>query len=125
MNPNQSFSLNGNFFTSYPSVFINLIFVLIAVYALFVIVDFLREKYSLKEKSADIDHFNFVVTILAKVLPLSGVGFIIENILQLGFSEALHYPNSGFSDLSFGVILLFVGFGLRSLRTTLRKEKTV
>jgi len=82
MDKKQSFNLNADFLGGYSSIFMKLIFILIAVFVLVMIINFLRDKFINKESNKKMDDISDLLIILNKLFYISGFGFVIANILH-------------------------------------------
>lgn len=131
MDQQQSFNLNADFFGGFSSIFMSLVYAIILVYIIIMILNFLRDKFINKEAGTRRDEVIDLLTILNNLFFVSGFGFIIGNIFQAILSQ-VPYRNSGpamsFRDawdyLTFGIILIFIGIGLKLGKKILKKERT-
>jgi len=121
MDQKQSFSLNSDLLGGYTSIFMKLVFLIIAVYVIVLILNFLRDKFINDAKETRKDNISGLLIILNKLFFVSGFGFVIGNIFQVWFS-LLSDRNSGFGGLNlrgdwdylmFGFILIFIGIGFK------------
>lgn len=132
MNPNQSFNLNADFFNNYSAMFIKVVFLLITVYILIMIMNFLRDKFINKETDTKKDDISNLLIILNKLFYISGFGFIIGNIVQFLFSSLTNgrhnMPGMNFRGewdyLIFGLIIVFMGIGFKHGNNILKKQRT-
>jgi len=131
MDQKQSFNLNTDFLVSFTSVFMKFVFVIIFVYVIVLILNFLRDKFVNKVTNARKDDISELLIILNKIFFISGFGFIIGNIVQFIFCKMTHY-NSVFNPINFkgdwdyltyGVILIFIGIGLKAANKVLKNDK--
>jgi len=72
MDKKQSFNLNADFLGGYSSIFMKLIFILIAVFVLVMIINFLRDKFINKESNKKMDDISDLLIILNKLFYISG-----------------------------------------------------
>jgi len=132
MNPNQSLNLNADFFNNYSAMFIKVVFLLITVYILIMIMNFLRDKFINKETDTKKDDISNLLIILNKLFYISGFGFIIGNIVQFlfsGLTDGRHnMPGMNFRGewdyLVFGLIIVFMGIGFKHGNNILKKQRT-
>ena len=131
MDQKQSFNMNADFFGGYPSIFMKLVFVIIAVYIILLILNFLRDKFINKVTDTKSDNISDLLIILNKLFFISGFGFITGNIVQILFSQITKH-NSGFGSMSFrgdwdyltfGIILIFIGIGFKVGNKALKKDR--
>lgn len=131
MEQKQSFNLNADILGGFTSLFIKLVFVIIAVYLVVLILNFLRDKYINKVSDTQQDNISDLLIILNKLFFISGFGFILGNIVQIMFSRMSNH-NSGFGTmnfrgewdyLTFGIILVFIGIGFKAGYKTLKKGR--
>ena len=131
MGKEQSISINSDFFGDYTSTFIKLITIIISVYVIIIILNFLRDKFINKETNNRKDEITGLLALLNKLFVISGIGFIIANIIQW-FLNTLTRNNPDhlamnfkgvWDHLTFGVILIFIGIALKSGWKILNKNK--
>ncbi|KOH44731.1 hypothetical protein [Sunxiuqinia dokdonensis] len=131
MDQQQSFNLNADFLGGYSAVFMKLVFVLIAVYLLVMVVNFLRDKFIHAEPSLKKEDMADLLLILNKLFYVAGFGFVIANIFQFLLSqiESNHRRMGAMSFqgdwdyLTFGIIILFVGLGFKAAYKALQKKR--
>ena len=130
MDQKQSFNLNADFLAGFTSIFIKLVFVIIAVYIIVLILNFLRDKFINNGTSNKTDNISDLLIILNKLFFISGFGFMIGNIVQVLFSQMTDH-NSSFGGmnfrgdwdyLTFGIILIFIGIGFKAANKELKKN---
>nr|WP_319571452.1 hypothetical protein [uncultured Draconibacterium sp.] len=132
MDQKQSFNLNADFLGGFTSVFIKLVFVIIAVYLLLLILNFLRDKFINNEATKKKEDISDLLIILNKLFYISGFGFVIANIFQFLLSQINsrhgNMPGMNFRGeweyLTFGIIIIFVGIGFKVANKILQKNKT-
>ncbi|WP_303919144.1 hypothetical protein [Draconibacterium sediminis] len=132
MDQKQSFNLNADFLGGFTSVFMKLVFVIIVVYLLLMILNFLRDKFINKEATKKKEDISDLLIILNKLFYVSGFGFVIANIFQFLLSQidSRHgnMPSMNFRGeweyLTFGIIIIFVGIGFKVGNKILQKNKT-
>lgn len=131
MDQKQSFNLNADFLGGYSTVFMKLVFVIIAVYLLVMILNFLRDKFILSEPSPKKDEISDLLVILNKLFYVSGFGFVIANILQFLLSQIESRHNrvgamsfrGDWDYLTFGIIIIFIGIGFKVALKVLKKNR--
>lgn len=128
MNQIQPFNFSADFQSSFPSIFLKLIFAIIAVYCLVLIMNFLRDKFINKATDTRKDDISGLLIILNKIFRYSGFGFIIGNLVQvlilnLFISHKFPATNSKgeWGYLIFGIILIFIGIGFEFGKQALDK----
>jgi hypothetical protein len=131
MDQKQSFNLNADFLGGFTSIFMKLVFVIIAVYIIVLVLNFLRDKFINKVTDTKSDNISDLLIILNKLFFFSGFGFIIGNIVQNLFSKMSNH-NSSFGSmnfrgewdyLTFGIILIFIGIGFKVGNKVLKKDR--
>jgi len=128
----QSFNLNADFFGGFTSIFMKLVFAIIMVYIIIMILNFLRDKFIIKEPNTNKDDIIDLLTILNKLFFISGFGFIVGNIVQkiltLMSNQNGNMPTMNFRGewdyLTFGIILIFIGIGFKAGKAFLIKERS-
>lgn len=131
MDQKQSFNLNADFLGGFTSVFMKLVFAIIAVYLIVMILNFLRDKFIRKDPDSKKDDILSLLTILHKLFFVSGFGFIIANVFQFILSEMggrhSNMPSMNFRGeweyLTFGIIIIFVGIGFKAGNKILKKNQ--
>jgi hypothetical protein len=133
MEKKQSISLNADFLDGFSSVFMKLVFVIIAVYIFIMVLNFLRDIFINKETKTKSDDIIDLLTILNKLFFVSGFGFVIGNIIQSLFthisedSGGVSMPSMAFRGeweyLSIGIILIFAGMGFKVGKKILKRER--
>ena len=81
MEHKQSFNVTADFLSGFTALFIKLIFLIILVYLIVLLMNFLRDKFVNKVTDTKKDDIADLLTILNKVFFLSGFGFIVANII--------------------------------------------
>jgi hypothetical protein len=125
MNPKQTF----NFFGDYSVVFIKLVFAFLAIYALYLILNLLRDKFINDSSVHKRDNVSDLLNILHRLFIYSGAGFIFANIVDLiivGVGRNL-FNSSAMSVnentyITFGIILIFIGVGFKVAKAKISKE---
>ena len=92
------------------------------------ILNFLRDKFINKEVNTPKADISDLLVLLNKLFFFSGLGFVIGNILSAIFSEIFRHHNSmnfneGWGNLTFGIILIFIGIGLKEAIKILKKRE--
>jgi len=130
MDQNQSFNLNADFLGGFTSTFMKLVFIIITVYLIVLILNFLRDKFISKVTDSKKDNISDLLIILNKLFFISGFGFIIGNIIQVLFSQLTNYGGLGtmkfrgdWDYLTFGIILIFVGISFKVGNKALKKDR--
>ena len=131
MDNKQSFNLNADFLGGFTTIFMKLVFIIIAVYLLILLLNFLRDKFINTETSTKKDDISDLLIILNKLFFISGFGFIIANIFQFLLSQIDSRHNSMSSMnfrgeweyLTFGIIIIFIGIGFKIGNKVLKKDK--
>jgi len=130
MDQKQSFNLNADFLGGFSSIFMKLVFIIIAVYLLVMVINFLRDKFINAEPNQKKDDIADLLVILNKLFYVSGFGFVIANILQVLLSQ-IGGRNHGMASMSFrgewdyltfGIIIIFVGIGFKVAHKMLKKH---
>nr|WP_320023031.1 hypothetical protein [uncultured Draconibacterium sp.] len=132
MDQKQSFNLNADFLGGFTAVFMKLVFVIIVVYLLLMILNFLRDKFINNEATKQKEDISDLLIILHKLFYISGFGFVIANIFQFLLSQInSHHGNmpamnfrGEWEYLTFGIIIIFVGIGFKVANKILQKNKT-
>ena len=132
MDQKQSFNLNADFFGGFSSIFMKLVFVIILVYIIIMVLNFLRDKFILKEINTKKDDIIDLLTILNKLFFVAGFGFIVGNIVQklltLMSEHGGNMPTMNFRGewdyLTFGIILIFIGIGFKAGKDILIKDRS-
>jgi len=118
----QSFNMESSIFSDFSMLFIKLVMAIIAVYVIILILNFLRDKFISKVTDPKKEGISDLLALLSKLFFLSGFGFIIGNIVQqilemgAGRNHMVTAVNfrGDWDYLTFGIILIFVGIGLKS-----------
>tara|TARA_R110000868_G_scaffold98706_6_gene271839 strand:- start:2333 stop:2731 length:399 start_codon:yes stop_codon:yes gene_type:complete len=129
MDQNQSFNLPNNFLEGFPMLFIKLVLVIIIVYVSILILNFLKDKFIAHETTTKHITITDLFTILNKLFFFSGIGFVLGTLAQHLFFTIKHSGQS-FSmtignnneNISFGIILIFMGIGFKMAKKILKKE---
>jgi len=131
MDQKQSLNLNADFLGGFTSIFMKLVFIIIAVYLIVMVLNFLRDKFVNKETNKKKDNVSDLLIILNKLFYISGFGFIIANIFQFLLSQidSRHskIPSMNFRGeweyLTFGIIIIFIGVGFKIGNKALKKDQ--
>jgi hypothetical protein len=130
MDQRQSFSVTNDFFSGFIATFIQLVFLIILVYLLISVLNFVRDKFINKETDTQKENIGDLLTILNKLFYVSGFGFIIANLIEFVATQGYRQNGNGimsFRDewdyLTFGIILIFVGIGFKSANKAIRTNK--
>ncbi len=106
MDQKQSFNLNIDFLGGFTSIFLKLFFVIIAVFLIVLILNFLRDKFI--NKSTDMRKDNISDLHISQLTNHGGLGTI-------NFRADRDY-------LTFGIILIFLGIGFRDGNSALKND---
>lgn len=125
----QSFNIPSDFFGSFFTLFINLVFLIVIAYLLILVLNFFRDKFINKDSPVkNQDHLE-LITILQKLFFVSGFGFVIANILQFMLSQmsgnranVVQFVGD-WDYLTFGIILIFVGMGFGAGKKLVLKDR--
>lgn len=131
MGQNQSLNVNSDFLNGFSSVFIKFVIVIIGVYLIIMILNFLRDKFINQQTYSERDDITELLTLLNKLFFISGFGFIIGNVIQAFLNQNVsgrNFPmmNIGgkWDYLIFGIILIFTAIGLNVGKKMIIKERT-
>lgn len=125
----QSFTIPSDFFGSFFTLFINLVFLIVIAYLLILVLNFFRDKFINTDSPVkNQDHLE-LITILQKLFFVSGFGFVIANILQFMLSQmsgnranVVQFVGD-WDYLTFGIILIFVGMGFGAGKKLVLKDR--
>ncbi len=130
MDQQQSFNLTADFLNGFSSIFMKLVLIIIIVYLIIMILNFLRDKFINKQIDTKKDDILELMTILNKLFFVSGFGFIIGNIFQVLLSRIGNNQNmpmmiikGDWDYLTFGIIMIFIGIGLKVGKKLIIKER--
>ena len=130
MDQRQSFTVTNDFFSSFISIFIQLVFLIILVYLLISVLNFIRDKFINKETDTQKENIGDLLTILHKLFFVSGFGFIIANLIEFVFTQGFRQNGNAIMNfrgewdyLTFGIILIFVGIGFKSANKAIKVNK--
>ncbi|MEI6950791.1 hypothetical protein V9K67_26650 [Paraflavisolibacter sp. H34] len=127
---NQSLNFQADLFASYSTLFVKFVALIILIYALVIVVNFFRDKYINKTETAHREDILGLLSLLNKLLFFSGFGFVVANIFQVVLNEITRDsgPQMSFHGkwdyLTFGIILIFMGSGLKYGKKVILKERT-
>ncbi|WP_321288778.1 hypothetical protein [uncultured Sunxiuqinia sp.] len=131
MDQKQSFNLSADFLGGFTSIFMKLVLIIIVVYLLILILNFLRDKFINQEATKKQDDISDLLIILNKLFYVSGFGFVIANIIQFLFSQipdrhsnmaSMNFRGE-WEYLTFGIIIIFIGVGFKVGNKMLKKNK--
>lgn len=130
MDQKQSFNLNADFLGGFSAIFMKLVFIIIAVYLLVMVLNFLRDKFLNTEPNKKKDDIADLLVILNKLFYVSGFGFVIANIFQFLLSQIdSRHSSMGsmrfrgeWDYLTFGIIIIFIGIGFKVGYKALKKN---
>lgn len=125
----QSFNIQADLLQAqFPGLFKNFIFILILLFGLLILVNLFTGIFTKSKQTSPKDYIVLLIIVLNKVFLLGGIGFIAANIVKKIFEEIgrNNSPNFNISgaweDLSFGIILLFIGFGFKKTRKIINQH---
>lgn len=126
----NSINLSTGFLGGHSGVFLKILTLVIFVYVFIMLLNFLRDKFLEKDSISKEPQIIDLLSILNKLCFLSGVGFIVANIIEFILSHATRSGRNKslsflgeWDSLAFGIILLFVGMGLDMARKEMLKNK--
>lgn len=129
MEQKQSFNLTSDFLNGFSSIFMNLVLIIIAVYLIIMILNFLRDKFINKQTDTKKDDILELLTLLNKLFFVSGFGFVIGNFFQNilprigGNNMPMMNIKGDWDYLTFGIIIIFIGIGLKVGKKLIIKER--
>ncbi|WP_340114083.1 hypothetical protein [Maribellus mangrovi] len=123
----QSFNLSADLLGGYTGIFIKIVMAIILIYAFIMLVNFFRDKFLKTENFSRDPQITDLLSILNKLCVLAGFGFVLGNVLQALLNQATNSRSAlqirGMWDyLTFGVILIFIGFGFKVAKKVHNKE---
>ncbi len=127
----QSFNVPLQLPENFISIFLIVVYIIVIAYFLIFILNFFRDKFITKEANLKNPDYLELITILQKMFFVSGFGFVIANILQFLLLEMRGNRSNfvqfqGYWDyLTFGIILIFVGMGLKSGKKLVLKDRNL
>lgn len=126
---NQSFDLKANLLQAqFPEMFKDFIFILLLFFAFLILVNLFKNIFGKSKQDTSRDYIMLLLIVLNKIFLFGGIGFIVANIIKKIFEESgmKGAPKfnivSAWEDLAFGIILLFIGFGLNKTRKIILKH---
>jgi len=132
MDQKQSYNISADFLGGFSSIYMHLVFVIIAVYIIILILNFLRDKFINHSTNTKKDDIIDLLTVLNKLFFTSGFGFISGNIFQAILSQLSNrrgFPvmniRGEWDYLTFGIILIFIGIGFKMGKKAIMKERIV
>ena len=120
MNPNQTFNLSSVFPVQHSALFLRIVTLLIIVYVVILIINFLRDKFINPEPSSRRDDISGLLILLYKLFQISGIGFLVIALLQFVFG--IDHRNFGDAQNSavFAVLLIFLGLAFKAAMKNLK-----
>jgi hypothetical protein len=119
----QSFDLQANLLQAqFPELFKDFIFIIILFFTFLILVNLFKNIFVKSKPTSPKYYIVLLLIILNKIFLFGGIGFIVANIVKNIFKEIGSSATQKFSiigaweDLSFGIILLFIGLGLNKAR---------
>ncbi len=120
-------------FTNYPMLFFYILMALTVAYLGLALVQFLKFKHAPDSIKTDFN-LNLLILIYRRLLLFGGTGFILSDILtqmlksttrSSGMMSSLDYSLNmlGWNNLGFGIIILFLGFGLGEIQKEMKKSE--
>lgn len=119
----QSFDLQANLLQAqFPELFKDFVFILLLFFAFLILINLFKNIFIKSKPTPPRDYIVLLLIILNKTFLFGGIGFIVANIIKKIFEEIASSAAPKFSiigaweDLSFGIILLFLGIGFNKAR---------
>ena len=129
MEQKQSFNMTSDFLAGFTTLFIKLVFLIIFVYLIVLLMNFLRDKFINQVTNTKKDDITDLLTILNKLFFISGFGFIIANLIQFPLNQFTHHNSNAMMSfrgewdyLAFGIILVFVSIVFKHATKATRKN---
>jgi cbb3-type cytochrome oxidase subunit 3 len=130
MDQQQTFNVTNDFLSGFTTIFIKLVFLIILVYLIVLLMNFLRDKFINRVTDTKKDDIADLLIILNKLFFISGFGFIIANIIQFLFNQTTNHNHNAMMNfggqwdyLAFGIILIFVGIGFQNANKAIRNNR--
>jgi len=121
MNPSQTFNLSSVFPVQYSTVFLKIIALLIIVYIVILIINFLRDKFINPEPSSRQEDLAGLLILLAKIFQISGIGFLVIALLQFVFGLDHHNFREAQNSVVFAVLIFFLSIAFKAASKSLKK----
>ena len=119
----QSFDLQTNLLQAqFPELFKDFVFILLLFFAFLILINLFKNIFVKSKPTTPRDYIVLLLIILNKTFLFGGIGFIVANIVkkvleEIGSSATPKFSIIGaWEDLSFGIILLFLGIGFNKAR---------
>lgn len=119
----QSFDLQANLLQAqFPELFKDFVFTLLLFFAFLILINLFKNIFVKSKPTPPRDYIVLLLIILNKTFLFGGIGFIVANIVkkvleEIGSSDTPKFSIIGaWADLSFGIILLFLGIGFNKAR---------
>ena len=124
----QSFNLNADFLSGFPGIFMKIIVAVFLMYAFILLLNFFRDKFINNESTSKQPNIINLISILYKIMIASGFGFILANLTQFLLNQASSsHSNFKFGgtwdNLTFGILLIFIGIGFKGAKKLLIKDQ--
>lgn len=105
---------------AFPKLFIQLIITLLILYLGFSVVNYLTKK-KVDESALFELNLKDLLGLLFKVFIWSGFGFVFSNMIYLALLVPMQtgHIDPDWTNLSFGIILIFIGIGMKSAKKRL------
>jgi cbb3-type cytochrome oxidase subunit 3 len=130
MDQQQTFNVTNDFLSGFTTIFIKLVFLIILVYLIVLLMNFLRDKFINRVTDTKKEDIADLLIILNKLFFISGFGFIIANIIQFLFNQTTNHNHNAMMNfggqwdyLAFGIILIFVGIGFQNANKAIRNNR--
>jgi hypothetical protein len=130
MDQQQTFNVTHDFLSGFTTIFIKLVFLIILVYLIVLLMNFLRDKFINRVTDTKKEDIADLLIILNKLFFISGFGFIIANIIQFLFNQTTNHNHNAMMNfggqwdyLAFGIILIFVGIGFQNANKAIRNNR--
>ncbi len=105
-----------------PVLFSKFVLAVIIIFLFLQVINFLSAKFINQEQEFKALNIESILIIFNKIFIPSGFGFIIANIIHSIITEVSNsYHFSGWQNLIFGIVLIFVGFGAKFAAKSLNK----
>ena len=105
---------------NYPNLFIQLVISLLILYLGISVVNYLTKKRTDESVSFGLDMKN-LLGLFFRIFIWRGFGFVLSNIIYLALLGSMQQKQSDpdWTNLSFGIILIFIGLGMKSAKKRL------
>lgn len=102
---------------AFPKLFIQLIITLLILYLGFSIINYFSKKKIDESASVELNIKDLLAP-LSKIFVWSGFGFALSNLIYLALLVPMQtrHIDPDWTNLSFGVILIFIGLGMKAAK---------